>query len=94
MRRAVDFMRAQGSVPAIQLAHAGRKASMQRPWHGNGPMNDEDTVRGEAPWPVWGPTTQPLDEGWLEPKAMTTADIASLIDAFVAGTNRALDARF
>lgn len=36
LRRITDFIRSIGSIPAIQLAHAGRKASMQRPWHGTG----------------------------------------------------------
>ena len=39
-------IKAQGAVPAIQLGHGGRKASMQRPWFGNGPLNDADLARG------------------------------------------------
>ena len=45
LRRISDFVKAQGAVPAIQLAHAGRKASMARPWHGNGPLTEEDFAR-------------------------------------------------
>ena len=36
----VSFISAHGSVPGIQIAHAGRKASMQRPWFGNGPLGE------------------------------------------------------
>jgi 2,4-dienoyl-CoA reductase-like NADH-dependent reductase (Old Yellow Enzyme family) len=52
LRRITEFLNAQGAVPAIQLAHAGRKASMQRPWHGNGPLDASDRARGEEAWPI------------------------------------------
>src|SRR4051812_41465437 len=47
LERITAFIKSQGSVPAIQLAHAGRKASMQRPWFGNGPLDDKDAQRGD-----------------------------------------------
>ena len=65
----LDFIKTQGSVPAIQLAHAGRKASMQRPWHGNGAMDETDASRGEVPWDVVAPSAEPVDDGWLMPHA-------------------------
>ena len=43
-----------GSVPAIQIAHAGRKASMQRPWFGNAALGPDDYARGDHPWPRAG----------------------------------------
>ena len=46
LARIAAFIRAQGSVPAIQLAHAGRKGSMQRPWFGNAALTAEDHARG------------------------------------------------
>lgn len=88
------FLKGQGSVPAIQLAHAGRKAAMQRPWFGNGPLGAEDAARGELPWPVMGPTETPLDDGWLMPKAMTADDIATVAGQFAAAARRALAAGF
>jgi 2,4-dienoyl-CoA reductase-like NADH-dependent reductase (Old Yellow Enzyme family) len=39
LARIAQFIEQQGAVPGIQLGHAGRKASMQRPWFGNGPLN-------------------------------------------------------
>ena len=89
MRRTVEFIKDQGSVPAIQIAHAGRKASMQRPWHGNGPMDHSDAARGEVPWAVTGASAQALDEGWLVPSEASTADIAGIVDSFVAAARRA-----
>src|SRR5262249_52753022 len=70
LKRIVAFMKAHGAVPAIQLAHAGRKASMQRPWHGNGPLDASDRVRGEEAWPIVAPSSLPLDQGWLMPTAL------------------------
>ncbi len=88
------FMRSQGAIPAVQLAHAGRKASMQRPWHGNGPLDDTDRARGEDVWPVSAPSAIPMDQGWLEPKAMSLAEIAKLRADFRSAAKRALDAGF
>src|SRR5713101_8182933 len=82
LRRIADFVRSQGAAPAIQLAHAGRKASMQRPWHGNGPLDDSDQKRGETPWPIVAPSAIPMDEGWLTPNALATDDLAKLREAW------------
>ncbi|HMM73986.1 MAG TPA: hypothetical protein PKC22_17470, partial [Rhodocyclaceae bacterium] len=60
LERITDFIRQLGAVPAIQLAHAGRKASMQRPWNGNGPLDERDIAAGEIPWPVVAPSALPL----------------------------------
>src|SRR3954471_7409403 len=56
LARIAKFVKGQGAVPGIQLAHAGRKASMARPWFGNGPLTPEDFARGERPWQIVGPT--------------------------------------
>ncbi|MCW5625384.1 MAG: NADH:flavin oxidoreductase/NADH oxidase [Burkholderiales bacterium] len=92
LKRIVDFLKAHGAVPAVQLAHAGRKASMQRPWHGNGPLNDTDRARGEDVWPTFGPSAIPMDQGWLVPHEMTLDDIAALKEAWKAAALRALAA--
>src|SRR5436190_18718432 len=47
LQKIAAFVKSQGAVPAIQLAHAGRKASMARPWYGNGPLTQEDFARGD-----------------------------------------------
>jgi 2,4-dienoyl-CoA reductase-like NADH-dependent reductase (Old Yellow Enzyme family) len=88
------FIRSMGSVSAIQLAHAGRKAAMQRPWHGNGPLDQGDRSRGEEPWQVMAPSAQRLDEGWLLPVEMSTADIVQVVDDFAAAARRSDQAGF
>ncbi|MFV0472823.1 MAG: NADH:flavin oxidoreductase/NADH oxidase [Pikeienuella sp.] len=94
LKRVVGFMKAQGAAPGIQLGHAGRKASMQRPWFGNGPLGPEDFARGDQPWKVIGASALPLDEGWLTPAEMSAADIARLIGDFTAAAKRADAAGF
>jgi len=94
LRRIAQFLAAQGAIPAIQLAHAGRKASMQRPWHGNGPLDDSDRARGEEAWPVVAPSALPLEDGWLVPAALDAGDVAELREAWRRAALRALDAGF
>jgi len=84
----IDFMRAQGTLAGIQLAHAGRKASMQRPWRGNGPLGQADFDLGDTPWPIKGASALPVDDHWLMPQEMTRADIAELTEAFVSAARR------
>lgn len=88
------FIRSMGSTSAIQLAHAGRKASMQRPWHGNGPLGDDDRARGDEPWDVVAPSAIPLGDGWLMPREMTAEDIARVVDDFAAAARRSHHAGF
>lgn len=93
-RPIAEFLKSNGSIPAIQIAHAGRKASMQRPWHGNGPQTDEDIARGDKVWDILAPSAEPLDDGWLVPKAMNESDLARVRDAFAAAAARAVEAGF
>ena len=94
LRRIARFLAEHGAVPAIQLAHAGRKASMQRPWHGNGPIGDTDRARGEDAWPVVAPSALPMDEGWLVPHELSPAEMAALREAWRQAAVRALESGF
>jgi 2,4-dienoyl-CoA reductase-like NADH-dependent reductase (Old Yellow Enzyme family) len=94
LKRIADFIRSQGAVPAIQLGHAGRKASMARPWYGNGPLTSEDVARGDAAWKIVGPTDAPVAMGFESPAPASEADLAAVRDAFVAATHRANAAGF
>src|SRR4051794_33950749 len=75
--RVVRFIKGEGSAAGIQLAHAGRKASTHRPWGGQGAVSPED-----GGWQPIAPTDQPFAPDYSKPRAMTTADIADVIDAF------------
>ncbi|MFH5798610.1 NADH:flavin oxidoreductase/NADH oxidase [Haladaptatus sp. CMAA 1911] len=86
-----QFIRDRGALPAIQLAHAGRKASKTSPWDGNRPLQPDE--RG---WEVIAPSANPwpYDETPPELREMTKDDIAALVDDFAAAAERSLDAGF
>src|SRR5258706_4642084 len=74
LKRISSFLKEQGAVPAIQLAHAGRKASMARPWYGNVPLTDEDTRRGASGWSIVAASEGPVGEGGIAPRAFRKGD--------------------
>jgi 2,4-dienoyl-CoA reductase-like NADH-dependent reductase (Old Yellow Enzyme family) len=94
LQRISRFIKSQGAVPAIQLAHAGRKASMARPWYGNGPLTAEDLARGDKPWSTVAATGQPIGEEWITPRAMREGDMQTVVSAFREATRRATAAGF
>jgi len=94
LQRITAFVKSQGAIPAIQLAHAGRKASMQRPWFGNGPLDAADAQRGDVAWPIVGPGDNALGPGWLTPHALTKPDLQRIRQSFVAAAARADRAGF
>jgi len=94
LRPLVDFLHREGSRAGVQLAHAGRKGSMQRAPDGNGPLSPADIARGLSPWEVVGPSADPIGPGWLVPRALDAAGIAAVVDAFAAAAARADRAGF
>lgn len=94
LARIAALLRAQGAVPGIQLAHAGRKGSSHRPFEGAGPVTAETQIPGEPAWETVAPSAIPFAEGWPTPRALTLEEIAALRDAFVASARRALAAGF
>lgn len=94
LKRIAAFMKQQGTIPAIQLAHAGRKGSMQRPWHGNGPLTAEDIARGDKTWPTVSVVAEPMAPGYIVPKALSVSEIAQLVRDWAAAAERAVDAGF
>ncbi|MFS8477984.1 MAG: NADH:flavin oxidoreductase/NADH oxidase [Micromonosporaceae bacterium] len=84
------FLADQGAVPAIQLAHAGFKASVYRPWSEHkGGVPD-----AEGGWTPVGPGTEPFAPGYRTPAALDAAGIRSVVEAFAAAAERALAAGF
>lgn len=89
LRRVVDFTHAHGTAKiGIQLAHAGRKASVAPPWLGGKEVGPED-----GGWPTIGPSATPYP-GRRVPAALDDAALAGLKDDYVAATRRALQAGF
>jgi 2,4-dienoyl-CoA reductase-like NADH-dependent reductase (Old Yellow Enzyme family) len=94
LRRISSFIKSQGAIPAIQLAHAGRKASMARPWFGNGPLTKEDAERGDAAWTIVAPTEAPIGDDWLKPRPLQKGDLDNVKKSFVNAVRRAHGAGF
>jgi len=86
-----EFVRDQGSVPGIQLAHAGRKASTSRPWAGHEPLGIDD-----GGWEVVGPSGDPwpYDDAAPPTRKLSRADIEDVVESFRDAAERALAAGF
>ena len=83
------FIRGQGAIAGVQLAHAGRKASAQRPWEGGGPL-----PAGHGEWTTVAPSAIPFDRGWHTPQALDEAGLRKVAEDFRAAAKRALAAGF
>ncbi len=83
------FIREQGAVPAMQLAHAGRKASTDVPWRGGGPLGPDK--RGWAPL---APSALPFDSGYPMPRELNEQGMDETVAAFTAAARRAQAAGF
>ena len=81
LARISSFLKANGAIPAIQLAHAGRKASMARPWYGNGPLTEADLARGDKPWSTVAPTAKPVGDGRITPRQLQAGDLQHMKEA-------------
>ena len=84
----------RGAVAGAQLIHAGRKASVQRPWNGYQPLSDADVARGDPPWLTVGPSAIPANPGWHVPHALDAGEIRAIVDSFAAAARRVLRAGF
>ena len=86
MQQVLDSVRRHSDMPiAIQLGHAGRKASTHVPWQG-GKQIAPDAVNG---WQTVAPSALPFTPGSVAPLALDRDGIATLIEAFVSATKRA-----
>ena len=89
LARIAEFVRAQGGVPAIQLAHSGRKGGVSLGW---------ETQRSLAPeaggWESVGPSAIAFGDGYRPPRELTRAEIEAIPGHFVAAARRARTAGF
>lgn len=84
-----QFMKTNGAVPAIQLAHAGRKASTKVPWEGRDLVKAED-----GGWETVAPSAIPYSDHYPLPVALDQAGIDKVVDDFRKATFRAIQAGF
>jgi 2,4-dienoyl-CoA reductase-like NADH-dependent reductase (Old Yellow Enzyme family) len=87
--RITQFIKSQGAVPGVQLAHAGRKASTAEPWKGGLPIAEK-----EGGWNPLAPSAIAFSSDYPTPKAMDGKDISQLISDFEKSTRYALVAGF
>ncbi len=88
--RIAAFVRSQGAVAGIQLAHAGRKASANVPWEKKGSFVPES----EGGWRTVAPSPIPFRDTDTPPLELDHSQIAGIVDAFASGARRALAAGF
>ncbi|MFO0724012.1 MAG: FAD-dependent monooxygenase [Myxococcota bacterium] len=87
-RHITDFVHSHsGAKIGVQLAHAGRKGSMQVPWQGNGPLT-------KGGWPLLAPSAIPFAPGGQVPREMDGEDMRRIVHDFRHATLRAVDAGF
>jgi 2,4-dienoyl-CoA reductase-like NADH-dependent reductase (Old Yellow Enzyme family) len=89
LERITRFVASRGAVPGMQLAHAGRKASVDVPWTGGRPVGE-----AEDGWKPEGPSAIAYAEGSAVPRVLSPSEIGEVVDAFAAAARRARSAGF
>lgn len=89
LQRINQFVKGQGATPAIQLAHAGRKASTAPPWTGGAPV-----APAAGGWQPVGASAIPFTDGYPTPVELSTADVGEIVGAFRDAALRADAADF
>ncbi len=89
LKRINDFIHRQGAYAGVQLAHAGRKASMARPWEPEGAVPSS-----QGGWQPVAPSAIRFSETYAEPLALDRAGMDKVLADFAAATRRSLEAGF
>jgi 2,4-dienoyl-CoA reductase-like NADH-dependent reductase (Old Yellow Enzyme family) len=89
LARITRFVESQGSIPAMQIAHAGRKASTTRPWEGSAGIPID-----QGGWTPVAPSAVRFSETYPAPRELTEDEICGLAGSFAAAAVRALEAGF
>ncbi|QDK38711.1 NADH:flavin oxidoreductase/NADH oxidase [Bdellovibrio sp. NC01] len=85
----VSFIKENGAVAGIQLAHAGRKASTDVPWRGGKGLTPQ-----QEGWQTLAPSAISYSDKYTMPKEMSTDEIEQMIQDFCSATQRAINAGF
>ena len=86
-KRLTAFIKGEGALAATQITHSGRKGSTPRTFDKRGEFGPAGA--GWKKWEVVGPTDLPAAEGWLQPRALSAAEIEELVAKFAAAAKRA-----
>ncbi len=90
LKKITSFLAGRGTVPGIQLAHAGRKASCNVPWIDRGAQ----IKQGPNSWKTYAPSPLPFNEDDIPPVAMSREEIKRVVAAFRAAARRSVEAGF
>ena len=88
-QRITAFVKAQDCIPGIQLAHAGRKASIDVPWRGDEPLTPD-----KGGWQPMAPSSIPFQDRAPVPAELTLQDVEKVVSQFRAAAQRSLQAGF
>ena len=88
-QRITAFVKAQDCIPGIQLAHAGRKASIDAPWRGDEPLTPD-----KGGWQPMAPSSIPFQDRSPVPAELTLQDVEKVVSQFRAAAQRSLQAGF
>lgn len=89
LARLAVFMKRQGSVPAIQLGHAGRKAGVGKGWEAQRALDD-----AAGGWTPLAPSAVAFGEGYRLPEALDSEGLRDIVRHFAASARRAREAGF
>ncbi|MCX2478422.1 NADH:flavin oxidoreductase/NADH oxidase [Pedobacter sp. MC2016-15] len=89
LKRITSFIKENGAVAGIQLAHAGRKASFDTPWKGSKQITEE-----EGGWITVAPSAIPHQEGTIAPEALSAEGIEKILADFRSATRRSVEAGY
>ncbi len=89
LKTITSFIHEHGAVAGIQLAHAGRKASCQKPWEGGKQIHE-----GENSWQTVAPSPIPFYDEDMVPHELSKEEITVLINDFKQATLRAVKAGY
>ena len=90
----IAFMKGEKVAIGIQLAHGGRKSSSQRAMDGMGPLTAQQITAGAKAWQPVGPTSEPVAEGWLVPRQLTTGECRKMVRTWALAARNAVAAGF
>ena len=89
LKQITDFIKSQGSVPALQIAHAGRKASRGVPW-----ISEGNVPASQGGWQIVGPSAVPFGDGYEIPHELNSNEISKIASDFKMAAKRTLAAGF
>jgi len=90
----IAFMKGEKVAIGIQLAHGGRKSSSQRAMDGMGPLTAQQITAGAKAWQPVSPTSEPVAEGWLVPRQLTTGECRKMVRTWALAARNAVAAGF